>query len=576
MSSGQLFRRLLGYALKYWIGFFFAVVALVVTAATETAFPALMKPLLDNGFQSSGSFPIWWVPAAVLIIFVSRGVSTFVSSYAMSWVSNNVLRDIRQALFEKIISLPASSIDHKSAGTIISRLISDAQMVLEACTNVLTSLVRDSLVLIGLLGWLLWLNWQLTLIVLLLIPALTYMTFQFSRRLRGVSRGYLHAVGEMTASVEEAVTANRVIKVFDGQLQEAERFSHVNARFRAQAMRIAIASALQSPVSQFIASIGVAIILSMALAQSRSGLNTVGDFVSFLTAMLMMFSPLKSLANINAQIQRGLAAAENVFKLLDEPSEPDRGEPLRHRLTGALEFNRVSLTYVGRDQPAVRDVSLTVSAGDTVAFVGRSGSGKTSLIHLLPRFYEIDAGRITVDGQDIKGIELASLRSQIALVSQDIALFNDTVLNNIAYGRTGVAEGMVRAAADAACLGPFLNELPLGLETMIGDRGVRLSGGQRQRIAIARAILKDAPILLLDEATSALDNESERMVQLAIENLRAGRTTLVVAHRLSTVVHADMIVVMESGEIVQQGRHSALIEQAGPYRDLYGEFESAS
>jgi len=576
MSSRELFRRLLGYAGKYWIGFACAVVAMVVTAATETAFPALMKPLLDNGFQGSESFPIWWVPAAVLIIFITRGISTFVSTYAMSWVSNNVLRDIRQKLFEKIMSLPAASIDHKSAGTIISRVISDAQMVLEACTTVLTSLVRDSLVLIGLIGWLLWLNWKLTLIVLLLIPALSYMTVQFSRRLRAVSRGYLDAISDMTASVEEAVTANRVIKVFDGREYEASRFLGVNSRFRAQAMKIAIASALQSPVSQFIAAVGVAIILTMALIQSRSGLNTVGDFISFLTAMLMMFSPLKSLANINAQIQRGLAAAENVFRLLDEPDEPQQGEPLKHRLSGDIVFDHVSLIYRGRDQPALRDVCLRIKAGETVALVGHSGGGKTSLIHLLPRFYEINAGRITVDGLDIQGVELASLRSQIALVSQDIALFNDTILNNIAYGRSSVSEGAVRAAADAACLGQFLDELPLGLQTMIGDRGVRLSGGQRQRIAIARAILKDAPILLLDEATSALDNESERMVQLAIENLRAGRTTLIVAHRLSTVVHADTIVVMENGQIVQQGQHAVLIEQAGPYRGLYREFEDAS
>lgn len=576
MSSRELFKRLLGYTGGYWIGFVVAVVAMAITAVTETAFPALMKPLLDNGFQGSSSFPIWWVPAAVLVIFVTRGISTFVSSYAMSWVSHNVLRDIRQQLFEKIISLPAASIDHKSAGTIISRIISDAQMVLEACTTVLTSLVRDSLVLIGLLGWLFWLNWKLTLIVILLVPALAFMTVKFSRRLRSVSRGYLDAVGGMTGSVEEAVTANRVIKVFDGQAHEAFRFAGVNAHFRGQGMRIAIASALQSPISQFIAAIGVAVILTIALLQSRAGLNTVGDFVSFLTAMLMMFSPLKSLANVNAQIQRGLAAAENVFKLLDEPGEPKDGMQLRQRLSGAISFEHVSLTYIGRDQPALRNVFLHVRAGQTVALVGRSGGGKTSLIHLIPRFYEVDAGRITLDGLDVRSIQLSSLRSQIALVSQDIALFNDTIFSNIAYGRPDVSEDAVRSAANAACLSQFIDELPLGLHTIIGDRGVRLSGGQRQRIAIARAILKDAPILLLDEATSALDNDSERMVQLAIENLRAGRTTMIVAHRLSTVVHADTIVVMEGGRIVQQGRHSELIAQSGPYRGLYREFEGAS
>lgn len=575
MSSQELFRRLLGYAWRYWVGFAVAVLAMVVTAATETAFPALMKPLLDNGFQEAASFPIWWVPAAVLGIFIARGVSTFVSTYAMSWVSNNVLRDIRQQLFEKIISLPASSIDQKSAGGIISKVISDAQMVLEACTTVLTSLVRDSLVLIGLLGWLFWLNWKLTLIVLLLIPALTYMTLQFSKRLRAVSRNYLDSVGVMTSSVEEAVTANRVIKVFDGQLQESSRFASVNGRFRSQAMKIAIAAALQSPVNQFIAALGVAVILSIALAQARSGLNTVGDFISFLTAMLMMFSPLKSLANINAQIQRGLAAAENVFSLLDEPSEPNQGRILKERLSGGIEFERVSLNYRGRSQPALTEVNLKVHPGQTVALVGGSGGGKTSLIHLLPRFYEADAGMITVDGIDIRDISLASLRAQIALVSQDITLFNDTIFNNISYGRPEASEADIRFAANAACLSNFLEELPNGLQTIIGDRGLRLSGGQRQRVAIARAILKDAPILLLDEATSALDNESERMVQLAIDNLRSGRTTMIAAHRLSTVEHADEIVVMAHGKIVQRGRHVDLIKQPGPYRTLYSDLKKS-
>ena len=575
MSSRELFRRLLGYAWRYWVGFSVAVLAMVITAATETAFPALMKPLLDNGFQEAASFPIWWVPAAVLGIFIARGVSTFVSTYAMSWVSNNVLRDIRQQLFGKIISLPASSIDQKTAGGIISKVISDAQMVLEACTTVLTSLVRDSLVLIGLLGWLFWLNWKLTLIVLLLIPALSYMTLQFSKRLRSVSRNYLDSVGVMTSSVEEAVTANRVIKVFDGQLQESSRFACVNGRFRSQAMKIAIAAALQSPVNQFIAALGVAVILSIALAQARSGLNTVGDFISFLTAMLMMFSPLKSLANINAQIQRGLAAAENVFALLDEPSEPNHGRILKGRLSGEIEFDCVSLTYRGRTQPALSEVTLKVRSGQTLALVGGSGGGKTSLIHLLPRFYEVDAGRVTVDGIDIRDVSLASLRAQIALVSQEITLFNDTIFNNISYGRPEASEADVHFAAKAAFLSSFIEELPNGFQTIIGDRGLRLSGGQRQRVAIARAILKNAPILLLDEATSALDNESERVVQLAIDNLRSDRTTIIVAHRLSTVEHADEIVVMAHGKIVQRGRHVDLIKQSGPYRSLYSELEKS-
>lgn len=573
MRSTELFRRLLSYSGRYWLGFLAAVSAMVVTAATETAFPALMKPLLDSGFNNVDSFPIWWVPIVVLGIFIIRGFSTFVSTYAMSWISNNILRDIRQELFVKVMSLPATSIDHKSAGSIISRVISDAQMVLEACTTVLTSLIRDSMVLIGLLGWLFWLNWQLTLIVLMLIPALTYITMIFSRRLRSVSRDYLNAIGEMTTSVEEAVTANRVIKVFDGKEQEGRRFSAVNRRFRSQAMKIAIASALQSPMNQFIAALGVAVILTIAMMQARSGLNTVGDFVSFLTAMLMMFSPLKSLANINAQVQRGLAAAENVFKLLDEPEEPSGGIPLKQRPTGVVEFERVTLTYQGRSQLALDNVSLKIEAGETLALVGPSGGGKTSLIHLLPRFYEVDSGRITIDGINIRDVQLTSLRSHISLVSQDIVLFNDTILSNIAYGRPFASEVDVRSAAEAASLGDFLDELPDGLQTVIGDRGVRLSGGQRQRIAIARAILKDAPVLLLDEATSALDNQSERAVQAAVDHLRKGRTTVVVAHRLSTIENSDRIAVMDGGRIVQVGRHPALIEQTGPYRELYIKFE---
>jgi ATP-binding cassette, subfamily B, bacterial MsbA len=575
MNSRELFRRLLGYSGRYWLGFLAAVVAMVVTAATETAFPALMKPLLDSGFNTVDSFPLWWVPTVVLGIFIIRGASTFVSTYAMSWISNNILRDIRQELFVKVVSLPATSIDHKSAGSIISRVISDAQMVLEACTTVLTSLIRDSLVLIGLLGWLFWLNWKLTLIVLMLLPALTYITVIFSRRLRSVSRDYLNAIGEMTSSVEEAVTANRVIKTFDGKEYESHRFSAVNRRFRSQAMKIAIASALQSPINQFIAALGVAVILTIAMIQARSGLNTVGDFVSFLTAMLMMFSPLKSLANINAQIQRGLAAAENVFKLLDEPEEPSGGTPLTLRPTGVVEFEQVTFNYHGRSHLALDKVSLRIDAGETVALVGPSGGGKTSLIHLLPRFYEVNSGRITIDGINIRDVQLSSLRSYIALVSQDIVLFNDTILSNIAYGRPLASEADIRAAAEAASLGDFLDALPNGLQTVIGDRGVRLSGGQRQRIAIARAILKDAPILLLDEATSALDNQSERAVQRAVDHLRKGRTTIVVAHRLTTIENSNRIAVLVAGRIVQLGRHSDLIDQAGPYRELYLELETA-
>lgn len=569
MKTSELFRRLLGYSLVYWRGFLIAVLAMVITAATETAFPALMKPLLDNGFQDGAQFPIWWVPAAVIGIFVTRGISTFVSSYSMNWVSHNVLRDIRFLLYQKLLHLPANSIDQKSAGTLISKVITDAQMVLEACTTVLTSLVRDSLVLIGLLAWLLWLNWQLTLVVFAMLPILAFLTLEFSKRLRSVSRQYLDAISDLTVSVEETVVGNRVIKIFDGIEHEKERFGGINRHFRAQAMRIAVASALQTPISQLIAAIGVATVLSIALIQSRAGETSVGDFVSFLTAMLMMFSPIKNLSNINPQIQRGLAAAEGVFGLLDEAEESGSGKPLDRPLQGGIEFQHVSLRYPGRKDKAIDDLCLSIPAKQTVAFVGRSGSGKTSIINLLPRLYEPTEGRVLIDGIDISTIERKSLRTQLAIVSQEVLLFNDTIKQNVLYGRRGATGPEVEMALEAANLGTFMNSLPDGLETMVGDRGIRLSGGQRQRIAIARAILKNAPILILDEATSALDTESESAIRDAIERLRIGRTTLIVAHRLSTIEHADSIVVMDQGRIAQIGTHADLLRDSGIYKELY-------
>ena len=569
MKTSELFRRLLGYSLIYWRGFLIAVLAMVVTAATETAFPALMKPLLDDGFQDGAQFPIWWVPAAVIGIFITRGISTFVSSYSMNWVSHNVLRDIRFLLYQKLLHLPANSIDQKSAGTLISKVITDAQMVLEACTTVLTSLVRDSLVLIGLLAWLLWLNWQLTLVVFAMLPILAFLTLEFSKRLRSVSRQYLDAISDLTVSVEETVVGNRVIKIFDGIEHEKERFGGINRHFRAQAMRIAVASALQTPISQLIAAIGVATVLSIALIQSRAGETSVGDFVSFLTAMLMMFSPIKNLSNINPQIQRGLAAAEGVFGLLDEAEESGAGKPLDRPLQGGIEFQHVSLLYPSRKDKAIDDLCLSIPARQTVAFVGRSGSGKTSIINLLPRLYEPTEGRVLIDGIDISTIERKSLRAQLAIVSQEVLLFNDTIKQNVLYGRRSATSSEVEMALEAANLGAFMNSLPDGLETVVGDRGIRLSGGQRQRIAIARAILKNAPILILDEATSALDTESESAIRDAIERLRIGRTTLIVAHRLSTIEHADTIVVMDHGRIAQIGTHADLLRESGIYKELY-------
>jgi subfamily B ATP-binding cassette protein MsbA len=575
MTSYQLFSRLLAYAWVYWPGFLLAFIGMVMVAATEAAFPAMMKPLLDKGFQGANSFEVWWVPTAVLVIFVVRGASTFVVGYSMQWVANNVLRDLRRAMYAKLITLPSGFFDRTSSGQLISKMIVEVHVVLLAATNVLTVLVRDSLILIGLLAWLLWLNWKLTLIVLFLVPFLGVLSIKFSRRMREVSGRFMSANENLTARIEESIAGNRVIKIFGGDRYEKNRFEVANAHYRGQAMRLAVAQALQSPATQLIAAVGVAAILTIALIQSRAGAATVGDFVSFITAMLLMFSPLRHLTDINSQLQRGLVAAESIFAFIDEKSESDKGVQTISRARGEIRFEGVSLHYPGRDRPALNRISFSIEAGKTFAFVGTSGSGKTSLMSLLPRLYELTDGKIFLDGISISDLTLSSLRSQLSIVSQDVMLFNDTIGANIAYGCESISDQDIKKAAGAADLGEFIAALPEGLNTMVGDRGVRLSGGQRQRVAIARAIVKDAPILILDEATSALDSKSEASVKLAIDRLSARRTTLIVAHRLSTVVNADQIIVLDQGEVVQRGSHRELIQREGLYQTLYSQMRLA-
>lgn len=576
MTSGQLFSRLLKYSLRYWKGFAVAVLAMLVTAATETAFPALMKPLLDKGFRPDTEFNVWLVPIGVLLIFIVRGLSSFVMGYTMQWVSNSVLRDLRQAMFSRLISMPVASFDSASSGSLIAKVISESQFVMFAATNVVTIVVRDSLVLIGLLGWLFYLNWKLTLIVVLLIPPLAFLTFAFSKRMRSISESHMVATSDMTATVEEAISGNRVVKVFGGQHYEQARFDRVNAEYRGQAMRLAVAQALQSPINQFIAATGVATILTIWIFQTRAGNATVGDFVSFITAMLMMFSPLRHLSDINAQLQRGLTAAQSVFSLIDERSERDLSETELPKVRGEISFRNVRFQYATRDKPALDGITLEIPSGSTYALVGPSGGGKSSLINLLPRLYDHQSGEILIDGVDITSVSLRSLRSKIAVVSQDVVLFNDTIANNISYGRSDVTKEQVWQAACAANLESFIQSLPNGLETVVGDRGVRISGGQRQRIAIARAILKDAPILILDEATSALDTTAEASIKEAIDRLRKNRTTLIVAHRLSTIQNADQIVVLDQGKIIQQGSHAELISKKGLYLELYSRLQQDS
>jgi len=569
-NNRALYGRLLAYVKPHWRMFALSIVALILTAATEPLLPALFKPLLDQGFVAKDQAFIRWVPVLLLALFMVRGLTSFISTYCMAWVGSRLVMDLRASMFDKLMSLPTRYFDQHPSGQLIAQLAFNVTQVTQSATSSLTTLVRDTVTVLGLLGYLLWLNWRLTLIVFALVPLTLWVVRLASKRLRGLSRKAQQNIGDLTQVVDEAVGGHRVVKLYGGETYEQDRFRSAANLARAYEMKRVAANAVYEPVIQFIAAIALAAIVYIAAGQASSNTTTVGGFVAFFMAMLLLFAPLKRLTAVNDQLQRGLAAAETIFSLLDTDAERDSGTQTLTRTEGRVAFRNVSLTYPGKSVPALDGINLDIAPGETVALVGASGSGKTTLANLVPRFYDPDAGTITLDGHDIRDIALQNLRSHIALVSQDVTLFNDTLGHNIAYGsKRDATTDDIRAACVAAHAWDFIQAMPDGLNTLIGENGMRLSGGQRQRIAIARAILKNAPILILDEATSALDNESERHVQAALETLMTDRTTLVIAHRLSTIERANRIVVLEGGRIVEIGSHTDLLAKQGRYAQLH-------
>jgi ATP-binding cassette, subfamily B, bacterial MsbA len=569
-TDRALYLRLLGFLRPYWKIFIVAVLCMVCTAATEPVFPAIMKHLLDSGFRTSDARMVWLIPASIVLLFLARGVLSFVTNYLMTWVSTRLVVDLRRAMFDKLIGAPTQLFQTQSASQWIARLLYDVDNINQAATNVLVTAVRESLTAVALLSYLLYLDWKLTLITLTVGPVIAALIQSFGRRIRKASKASLESLRAVAHTVEETTAANKVIKIYGGQAQQNERFHAVTESFRRSMMKEAVPASALTPITHMTASIAIAFIIYMALsrAMGQAG-DTAGGFVSFITAMLLLISPIKQLTTISPILQRGLAACESVFGVLDAPAEADTGEARLPDCEGNIHFENVSFRYPGSDKLALDNINLQIQPGQTVALVGASGGGKSTLAALIPRFYTPDSGRITVDGIDIATLALTNLRAHIALVSQDIVLLNDSIRANIAFGQSrGANDAKVEEVARAAHAWEFISQLPQGLDSLAGENGATLSGGQRQRIAIARALLKDAPILILDEATSALDAESERVVQVALAALMRNRTTLVIAHRLSTIERADLIVVLDQGRIVESGDHASLIQRNGYYANL--------
>jgi len=577
-SDRQALNRLIGYLRPHTRLIVGSLLAMALVAASETSIPALMKPLLDDGFSGKMNHQLWLVPVFLVGLAIVRSGAQFLSNYLLTKVISNILLKLREQMFARLLRAKTEYYQKTTASNLINAVVFEVNNVLSIMGGMLISLVRDLLTVIGLMGYLLYLNWRLTLVVFVIFPIIAYVMSKINKRLRSLNRQQQSMTSELAYVVEEAAAGHKIVKVHGGEDYEMRRFMEKAEQLRKFTLKAAVAGGLNQPITQLIASMALSVVLVIAIMQSASQGVTVGSFAAFITAMLLIVSPLKHLADINQPLQRGLTAAEMIFQLIDQPIEEEKAQTSNlkrlDKAKGEITFEDLSFSYdqEGGRKDTLRNINLGIKPGEVVAFVGPSGGGKSTLVNLLPRFYQPKSGRIVLDQIPIEEIVLTDLRKQIAFVSQDVILFNDTIAANVAYGSStgdAIDRGRVIEALEAANLSNLLSELPDGMDTQIGDNGNRLSGGQRQRLAIARAIYKDAPILILDEATSALDSESERQVQEALDRLMAGRTTLVIAHRLSTIEHADNIAVLDHGEIVEYGPHRELITKNGLYASLH-------